>query len=102
MQACSTNQVWYSLGERGAEFELLPWQRLQQIPLMAYSPIDQGALVDHPGLHSVAQRHAATPAQVALAWVLSQPGVMAIPKAVRGVHCATTGGDPPAAGRGGP
>jgi diketogulonate reductase-like aldo/keto reductase len=84
--ACSTNQVWYSLGERGPEFELLPWQRLHQIPLMAYSPIDQGELVDHPALHSVAQRHAATPAQVALAWVLAQPGVMAIPKAVHGVH----------------
>jgi diketogulonate reductase-like aldo/keto reductase len=84
--ACSTNQVWYSLGERGPEFELLPWQRLHQLPLMAYSPIDQGELVDHAALHAVAQRHAATPAQVALAWVLAQPGVMAIPKAVHAVH----------------
>ena len=84
--ACSANQVWYSLSERGAEFDLLPWQRVQQMPLMAYSPIDQGELADHPALRAVAERHAATPAQVALAWVLAQPGVMAIPKAVHAVH----------------
>lgn len=84
--ACAANQVYYSLSERGAEVELLPLQRLRQMPLMAYSPIDQGALVDHPSLHAVAERHGATPAQVALAWVLSCPGVMAIPKAVHALH----------------
>jgi diketogulonate reductase-like aldo/keto reductase len=84
--ASSANQVWYSLTQRGVEFDLLPWQRVHQMPLMAYCPIDQGALVDHPGLRSVAARHAATPAQVALAWLLAQPGVMAIPKAVSAVH----------------
>jgi diketogulonate reductase-like aldo/keto reductase len=84
--ACSTNQVWYSLSERGVEFDLLPWQRVHQLPLMAYSPIDQGELVDHPALRAVAQRHAATPAQVALAWVLAQPGVMAIPKTANALH----------------
>jgi diketogulonate reductase-like aldo/keto reductase len=84
--ACAANQVYYSLSERGVEFELLPWQRLRQMPLMAYCPIDQGALVDHPSLRAIAERHAATPAQVALAWVLRQPGVMAIPKAVQALH----------------
>jgi diketogulonate reductase-like aldo/keto reductase len=84
--ACAANQVHYSLSERGVEFDLLPWQRLHQMPLMAYSPIDQGELVDHPALRPVAERHRATPAQVALAWALRQPGVMAIPKAVSALH----------------
>jgi diketogulonate reductase-like aldo/keto reductase len=84
--ACAANQVYYSLSERGVEFDLLPWQRVRQMPLMAYCPIDQGTLVDHPSLRAIAERHAATPAQVALAWVLRQPGVMAIPKAVQALH----------------
>jgi diketogulonate reductase-like aldo/keto reductase len=84
--SCAANQVWYSLSERGVEHALLPWQRLQQMPLMAYCPIDQGALVDHPGLQEVATRHRATPAQVALAWLMAQPGVMAIPKASDTLH----------------
>jgi diketogulonate reductase-like aldo/keto reductase len=84
--ACSANQVWYSLTQRGVEFDLLPWQRVHQMPLMAYCPIDQGELADHPELRDVAMRHAATPAQVALAWLLAQPGVMPIPKAVSAVH----------------
>ena len=85
-KACAANQVCYSLKQRGIEFDLLPWQRLQQMPLMAYSPLDQGGLTDHPLLRSVAQRHRATPAQVALAFTLQQPGVMAIPKAANAVH----------------
>lgn len=85
-RACAVNQVYYSLSERGPEFALLPLQRARQMPLMAYSPVDQGALADHPSLRSVAAKHAATPAQVALAWVLRQPGVIAIPKAVQTLH----------------
>lgn len=83
---CAVNQVYYSLGERGAAFSLLPWQRAHGMPLMAYSPIDQGALARSPALQSMARRLDATPAQVALAWVLSQPGVVAIPKAVSEAH----------------
>jgi diketogulonate reductase-like aldo/keto reductase len=79
-QACSANQVWFSLQQRGIEFDLLPWQQSRQMPLMAYSPIDQGALARHAGLIEMSARLDATPAQVALAWVLSRPGVMAIPK----------------------
>jgi len=85
-KGCAANQVYYSLSERGIEFDLLPWQQLHQMPLMAYSPVDQGALVDHPSLRAVAESHRATPAQVALAWVLRQPGVMAIPKSAHAVH----------------
>jgi diketogulonate reductase-like aldo/keto reductase len=84
--ACAANQVYYSLSARGLEFDLLPWQREHRMPLMAYSPLDVGALAQHRGLRTVAGRHAATPAQVALAWVLRQPGVMAIPKAVQSQH----------------
>ncbi len=79
-RACAANQVYLSLGERGPEFELLPWQRDRNMPLMAYSPIDQGALVGHAALSRVARRHGATPAQVALAALMAQQGVMAIPK----------------------
>jgi diketogulonate reductase-like aldo/keto reductase len=78
--SCSANQVWYSLSRRGVEFDLLPWQRRQQMPLMAYSPIDQGALSGHAGLADLAARRGITPTQLALAWMLSQPGVMTIPK----------------------
>jgi diketogulonate reductase-like aldo/keto reductase len=78
---CATNQVWYSLGERGAEFALLPWMNERRMPLMAYSPIDQGRFADDPTLAAIARPRGLTAAQVALAWVVSQKGVVAIPKA---------------------
>ena len=78
--ACSANQVWYSLSRRGVEFDLLPWQRTRQMPLMAYSPIDQGALAAHAGLKRLADSVGATPSQLALARLLAEPGVMVIPK----------------------
>lgn len=78
--ACSANEVWYSLRRRGVEFDLLPWQRTQQMPLMAYSPIDQGALAAHAGLKRLAASVGATPSQLALARLLAEPGVMVIPK----------------------
>jgi diketogulonate reductase-like aldo/keto reductase len=84
--ACAANQVYFSLSQRGVESELLAWQRLHQMPLMAYSPLDQGELADHPALRPVAGRHGVTPAQVALAWVLHRQGVLAIPKAGNAVH----------------
>lgn len=74
------NQIWYSLGTRGPAWDLLPWQQREGIVTMAYSPIGQGALLREPGLVRVAARLGATPAQVALAWLLRQPGVIAIPK----------------------
>jgi diketogulonate reductase-like aldo/keto reductase len=84
--ACSSNQVYYSLSERGIEFDLVPWQRVRQMPVMAYSPLDRGAMASHPSLLALAERLEATPAQLALAWLLGQPGVMAVPKAVRETH----------------
>ncbi|MNO69948.1 putative oxidoreductase [compost metagenome] len=85
--ACATNQVQYSLEERGIEWDLLPWCQQQRMPLMAYCPIGQGgALLRNRLLREVAERHGATPARVALAWLVRQPGVIAIPKAVDTLH----------------
>jgi diketogulonate reductase-like aldo/keto reductase len=89
--APATNQVLYNLMKRGIEFDLLPWARERQLPIMAYSPLEthgreQAALLANPGLKAVADAHGVTPAQIALAWVLHQDGVIAIPKAVDPVH----------------
>lgn len=78
--ACSANQVWYSLSRRGVEFELLPWQRTRQMPLLAYSPLDQGALAAHAGLQRLAAVVGATPSQLALARLMAERGVMVLPK----------------------
>ena len=78
---CAANQVYYSLTERGAEFSLLPWMREQRMPLMAYSPIDQGNLAGDDTLAKIGEARGLSAAQVALAWIISQPGVVAIPKA---------------------
>ena len=83
---CAANQVYYSLGERGAGFDLLPWLQHHGVPLMAYCPIDQGRLARDARLREIGARLGASAAQVALAWVLGQPGAMAIPKAVREAH----------------
>ena len=83
---CATNQVYFSLGQRGPEFSLLPWMREHAMPLMAYSPIDQGSLAQHQALAEIAAPLGLTAAQLALAWVLVQPRVLAIPKAVKLEH----------------
>ncbi|MDO9406239.1 MAG: aldo/keto reductase [Polaromonas sp.] len=83
---CAANQVYLSLGERGPEFSLLPWLRERGMPLMAYSPIDQGALAGDDALAELAGRLGVTAAQLALAAVIARPGVAAIPKAVRSAH----------------
>ena len=78
MPAC--NQILYHLNERGTEFALLPHQRMLGISTMAYSPFDEGRLLGESALNRIAGQAGATPAQVALAWLLAQPGVCAIPK----------------------
>jgi len=83
---CATNQVLYHLAERGIEWELLPWLRERKIPLMAYSPLAQGALLRKPGLAAIARRLGTTPAQVALRWLLRSPDVIAIPESAAAVH----------------
>lgn len=83
---CQTNQVLYNLSRRGPEFDLLPWCRKLGMPIMAYSPVEQGRLARSGKLDAIAARHEATPAQIALAWAMAQPGVIAIPKASRPEH----------------
>jgi diketogulonate reductase-like aldo/keto reductase len=90
--AVATNQVLYNLARRGIEYELLPWCRQLGIPIMAYSPIGQGRMLRHPALTEVAERHGATPAQVALAWVLRQDMVNAIPRAGTPEHVRDNSG----------
>ena len=79
--AVATNQVLYNLMRRGIEYDLLPWCRDRGIRVMAYSPLEQGRLIRHKMVQTIARRRGATPAQIALAWVLRQPGIIAIPKA---------------------
>src|SRR5215472_13511107 len=84
---CAANQVLYNLENREIEFDLLPWSRTKKIPIMAYSPVGHsGALLRNPTLKKIAQSHDATPGQVALAWALRQPNVIAIPKASTSAH----------------
>jgi diketogulonate reductase-like aldo/keto reductase len=84
--AVATNQVLYNLSRRGIEYDLIPWARNFGMPLMAYSPIEQGRILRRPIVHAVAERHDATPVQVALAWVLRQPDICAIPRSGNPAH----------------
>jgi diketogulonate reductase-like aldo/keto reductase len=84
--ACAGNQVLYNLRRRGIEAGLLPWCRERSLPIQAYSPIEQGRLLRDRTLTGVAIRHRATPAQIALAWVLRQSDMMVIPKATTLEH----------------
>ncbi len=87
LHGCAANQVLYNPEHRGIEYDLLPFQHTARMPVMAYSPIGQGGrLLRSPALLSVAKRHDATPAQVAIAWALRQQGVIAIPKAGTTAH----------------
>jgi diketogulonate reductase-like aldo/keto reductase len=78
-----TNQLLYNLSRRGIEWDLLPWMRERRLPVMAYSPIEQARLLRHRGLAAFAQRHGMTAGQAALAWLLGQGDVIAIPKTGR-------------------
>ena len=87
----AANQVLYNLEHRGIEWDLLPWCREHDLVVMAYSPLGSDGqslrrLLGDPALRAVAERHSATPAQIALAWVLRQPGVVVIPKAGSAQH----------------
>lgn len=84
--AVAANQVLYNLASRGIDFDLAPWQHSRGIPVMAYSPVGEGYLAREGRLQIVAERHGATPAQVALAWTLRGEGVIAIPKASQEKH----------------
>lgn len=76
----AANQVLYNLARRGIEFDLLRWSQVQGIPIMAYSPLDEGRLLGHPVLEEIGRIHNVGSAQVALAFLLTKAGVIAIPK----------------------
>ncbi len=84
----AANQVLYNLSRRGIEFDLLPWCQSRGIPIMAYSPIDQGSVLHHPELIHIAKAYQATPAQLALAFLLERDGVIVIPKTANAERAA--------------
>lgn len=94
---CATDQVLYHLASRGIEYDVLPWCQQRQIPLMAYSPLAQAgrlrhALLNHATLCDIAQQKGISVAQLLLAWVIREPGVLAIPKASSVAHVAENAG----------
>ena len=87
LQRIVTNEVLYNLERRGVEWDLLPWMRKRHRPVVAYSPVEEGLLTHpHHALQRVAERHEATAVQTALAWVIRDDGVIAIPKAAGPKH----------------
>ena len=84
--SCVANQVYYSLSERGVEFDLLAWLQERRMALMAYCPIDGGRITGNARLKDLASSHGVSAAQVALAWLMRQSQVMAIPKAGEKAH----------------
>lgn len=87
----ATNQVLYNPAHRGIEWDLLPWCRQRNIPIMAYSPLgsnraEQKRMLSKTAITRIASQHNATPAQIALAWLLRQPDIAVIPKASRPEH----------------
>jgi diketogulonate reductase-like aldo/keto reductase len=83
---CQTDQVLYNLTRRGPEFDLLPWAASAKMPVMAYSPVEQGRLLGNPALAEIARELGASPTQVALAWTMRSGTVLAIPKASTAAH----------------
>lgn len=84
--ACSTNQILYNLWRRGADYELAPWLREHEIPLMAYSPLEQGRPRFTGTLERIAKRHHVTAHALAIAWVMNRPNTIVIPKSGREGH----------------
>jgi diketogulonate reductase-like aldo/keto reductase len=81
-----TDQVLYNLARRGPEYDLIPWCREAGMPLMAYSPVDHGRLIEQPAIRTMATDKGVTPAQLAIAWVLRLPDVFAVAKASTRAH----------------
>lgn len=85
-EAIATNQVLYNLMRRGVEWDLLPWCRQHNIPIMAYSPVEQGRLLQNRQLQAITHEKGVSPAQVAIAWLLHQENVIVIPKSSTIAH----------------
>ncbi|BDA86444.1 hypothetical protein Sa4125_39860 [Aureimonas sp. SA4125] len=91
-ESCATDQILYNLTRRGPEFDLLPWLQERRMPAMAYSPVEQGRLLGHAALAALSAERGATPAQIALAFVLRREGMIAIPKAGTLAHVVENSG----------
>lgn len=89
---CAANEILYNLSRRGVEFDLIPWCEARSIPVIAYSPLEQGRILSNRTLELVAQAHSASPSQIALAWVLRNPAIVAIPKAGSVAHVRENAG----------
>jgi diketogulonate reductase-like aldo/keto reductase len=85
-ETVAADQVLYNLSHRGPEWDLVPWCRERGIAIMAYTPLGQGSMLGNRALAEIARRRGATPAQIALAWLLRQDGTIVIPKAARPEH----------------
>jgi len=85
-EAVAANQVLYNLTRRGVEFDLFPWLAERHVPVMAYSPVEQGRLARNAALERIAKAHNATAAQIAIAFTLLRPDVISIPKATSLEH----------------
>ena len=82
-EQCAVNQVYYSLGSRGIEYDLLPWQAKKGVATMAYCPLDQGRIINDSRMTPIADKHEATVAQIALAYIMIRPNVIPIPKSAK-------------------
>ena len=85
-KACQTNQILYNLSRRGPEFDLSRWQETHGVPVMAYSPFEQGRMKTTGVLNDIGRKHGATGYQVALAWLLQKPNTIVIPKSANADH----------------
>jgi diketogulonate reductase-like aldo/keto reductase len=85
-ETVAADQVLYNLSRRGPEWDLVPWCRERGVAIMAYTPLGQGSMLGNRTLAEIARRSGATPAQIALAWLLREEGTIVIPKASRPEH----------------
>src|ERR1700731_4236872 len=85
-ETVTADQVLYNLSRRGPEWDLAPWCRERGVAIMAYTPLGTGGMLGNPALAEIARRRNATPAQIALAWLLRRENTIVIPKASRPEH----------------
>jgi diketogulonate reductase-like aldo/keto reductase len=83
---CAANQILYNLSRRACEYALNPWLAERGVPVMAYSPFEQGRMKSTGALAELARAHGVQPYQIALAWLMNKPNVINIPKASREAH----------------
>ena len=78
---CQINQVLYNLSRRGIEWDLLPWCQSMRLPIMAYSPLEQGRLLKDQRLEDISKEAGMSVAELSIAWTMRSQDVVSIPKA---------------------